>query len=287
MALMQEAQTIALVSGPDKVSAHTCTVSGRVAEISVSGTGDLSLDAGALAGLDELRLNISADAVQVFLPLAPAEKRLLVSVDLSANAGARIFLLSRGPARDLQVVVGAVNHARADLYSLLDDTAAHFVYEANVHKAAQVTFTGLTRAQGKTATGIEVNVRHLAGNSRTEQKFFSYARDTSQISFTGRIAVDPGASGTEAHQLHRGVALSPGARIDAQPFLNIMHDDVRCTHGSTVGFIDEEALAYLMARGLERTVAEQILIHSSERQFFDLVPAGAAREFYGFAEEQL
>ncbi|GAB4445499.1 MAG: hypothetical protein OHK0011_27270 [Turneriella sp.] len=287
MALIEEIQSIALVFGQGKVPAHTCRVSGRVADLTVSGTGDLSLDAGALSGLQELRLSITADAVNVFLPLSAAEGKLLVSVDLAANAGASLFLLSRGSTRDLQVVVEAVNHARADLYSLLDDTAARFLFEANVQEAAQVTFTGLTRAQGKTVTGIEVNVRHLAGNSRTEQKFFSYARDTSQISFTGRIAVDPGASGTEAHQLHRGVALSPGARIDAQPFLNIMHDDVRCTHGSTVGFIDEEALAYLMARGLDRTVAEQILIHSSERQFFDLVPAGAAQKFYGFAEEQL
>jgi Fe-S cluster assembly protein SufD len=287
MELMQEIQTIALVSGQGMVSAHTCRISGRVAEISATSPGDLRLEAGVLAQVDELRLNISADPVQVFLPLVSAEKKLHVSVDLTANASARLFLLSTGRSRNLQTVINALDHSRAEVFSLLDDTAAHVIFEANVHAGTQVSFTGLTRTQGTTATAIEVNVRHLQGNSRTEQKFFSYARDTSQISFTGRIAVDPGASGTEAHQLHRGVALSAGARIDAQPFLNIMHDDVRCTHGSTVGFIDEEALAYLMARGLGRSVAEQILIHSSERQFFDLVPAGAAREFFGFAEEQL
>lgn len=287
MALMQEVQTSALVSGQSGVSAHSCTISGGVANIAISGTGDLLLGAGALAQLDELKLQIAADPVQVFLPLGRAEKKLLVSADLAASAGVRIFVLSRGPARDLQMIIGATDHSRAEVFSLLDDTAAHCSYEANVYAGAEVTFTGLTRAQGETATAIGVHVRHLAGNSRTEQKFFSYARDTSQISFTGRIAVEPGAGGTQANQLHRGVILSPGARIDAQPFLNIMYDDVRCTHGSTVGFIDEAALAYLMARGLARNAAEQLLIYSSERQFFDLLPAGAARQFFGCTEEEL
>lgn len=287
MALTQATGALALVSGHGKVSAHTCSISGTSAEITATGAGDLPIDAAALGQLDELQLNLTADSVQVFVPLTETERKLTISVKLAANTSTRLYLLARGPARNLQLVINAVDHARAGVYSLLDDAAAHFIYEANVQSGAEVTFTGLTRAQGKTVTGIEVNVRHVAANGRTEQKFYSYARDTAQISFTGRIAVDPGASGTEAHQLHRGIALSPGARIDAQPFLNIMHDDVRCTHGSTVGFIDEEALAYLMARGLGRNVAEQILIHSSERQFFDLVPTGEAREFYGVKEEQL
>ncbi len=287
MALAQQTQTISLVAGQSRSPGHTCNVTGKQAQIGLTEPGDVYLESSVLSQLETLSVEVTSGIVQVFLPLTMAEAALAVSMHLAANAAAKIFLLARGPARDLQLTVKADEHAHFDLYSLLDDTAARFTYEASVQAGTEATFTGLTRTQSTTATAIEVNVRHLAGNSRTGQKFYSYARDTSQISFTGRITVEPGASGTEAHQLHRGVALSAGARIDAQPFLNIMHDDVRCTHGSTVGFIDEEALAYLMARGLARSVAEQILIHSSERQFFDLVPAGPAREFFGITEEQL
>lgn len=287
MAATQEAQTSALVSWPGGKSAHTCSLSGRVADIAATGGEDLSLERDLLAQIDELRIDIGTEALQIFLPLDAAEQKLLVSIELAVNASARLFVLARGPARSLQLSMNAADRARADIYLLLDDAPAHFICEANVHAGTEVIFTGLTRTHGETVTGIEVNVRHRAGNSRTDQKFYSYARDTSQISFTGRITVDPGAGGTEAHQLHRGIALSAGARIDAQPFLNIMHDDVRCTHGSTVGFIDEGALAYLMARGIGRDPAEQILIRSSERQFFDRVPAGAARAFFAIQEEQL
>jgi Fe-S cluster assembly protein SufD len=287
MALMQQEQSFTLLSPREHVAEHTCRISDRAAQIEAGGMGDLFLETRALSKLDELELNIGAEHVQVFLPVSAAETTLEITVNLSPGANALLFLLSRGTARALQVTMNAYDHSQAKVFSLLDDTATRASFAVMVRAGGEVSLTGLTRTQGTTATAIEVSVRHLQGNSRTEQKFFSYARDTSQIRFTGRIVVDPGASGAEAHQLHRGLTLSAGARIDAQPFLNILHDDVRCTHGSTVGFIDEEALAYLMARGLGRSVAEQILIHSSERQFFDLVPAGAAREFFGFSEEPL
>ena len=287
MPLAQQTQTISLVAGQSRSPGHTCNVTGKQAQIRLTEPGEVYLEGSVLSQLETLSLNITSGIVQVFMPLTAADGALAVNIHLAAHAAAKIFLLARGPARDLQLTVKADEHTRFDLYSLLDDTAGRFTYEASVRAGTEATFTGLTRTQSTTATAIEVNVRHLAGNSRTEQKFYSYARDASQISFTGRITVDPGASGTEAHQLHRGIALSAGARIDAQPFLNIMHDDVRCTHGSTVGFIDEEALTYLMARGLARSVAEQMLIHSSERQFFDYVPEGPAREFFGITEEEL
>ncbi len=285
--MTQATASPALVSPRDHNADHVCKLVERSAEISIKGAGNIPLDPTALGQLNQLRLNIAAESVEVFLPLTQSDTQLHVSANIANGASAGFYLLSRGPVRETQFSIHAADLARADFYSLLDDASMHLVCEAQVNTGAEVKFTGLTRARAKTITRIEINVRHVAGNSRTDQKFYSYARDNAQISFTGRITVNPGASGTEAHQLHRGIALSAGARIDAQPFLNIMHDDVRCTHGSTVGFIDEEALAYLMARGLERTVAEQILIHSSERQFFDLIPAGEARKFYGIPEEQL
>jgi Fe-S cluster assembly protein SufD len=287
MTLAQTKTALISVSGHGQVSAHTCRISGNKGEIALAGAGTLPLDAPALAELDELQLDVTADLVQVFIPLAASEKKLTVILNLATNTNTRLYLLARGPARNLQLIINAAEQACAAMFALLDDAAAHFIFEANVHSGSEVTFNGLTRTQGKTVTAIEVNVRHLSGNSRTDQKFYSYARDTSHISFTGRITVVPGASGTEAHQLHRGMALSPGARIDAQPFLNILHDDVRCTHGSTVGFIDKTALAYLMSRGLGRDVAERILIHSFERQFFDLMLSSEAREFYGVKGDEL
>lgn len=240
-----------------------------------------------IARLQNLTIEVLARGTRVFIPLTGAAGPLKITVNIAAGGETGIYLNAEAAAREITTIFELAKNSSLSFFSLLTDSNAQLACDATIYEGAEAVFTGLTRTAGEAKTRIEVNVHHVEGSGRTQQRFYSYARDNSAISFTGRIEVEPGAGGTEAHQLHRGVTLSHGARIDAQPFLNIRHDDVRCTHGSTVGFIDEDALAYLMARGLTREHAETMLIHSSERQFFDALPQGAARDFYSFREHEL
>jgi Fe-S cluster assembly protein SufD len=79
------------------------------------------------------------------------------------------------------------------------------------------------------------------------------------------IYVAPGAQKTDGYQANRNLVLSKGARADSIPGLEILADDVRCTHGATVGQLEAENLFYLMARGLPRREAEKLVVDG----FFD------------------
>jgi len=78
--------------------------------------------------------------------------------------------------------------------------------------------------------------------------------------FQGQVLVRPGAQQTDGHQLHRALLLSDHAQIDAKPELEIHADDVKCSHGATVGDLDEDALFYLRARGIDRDRARSLLV---------------------------
>ena len=83
----------------------------------------------------------------------------------------------------------------------------------------------------------------------------------------GMIYVAPGAQKTDGYQANRNLVLSRAARADSIPGLEIMADDVRCTHGATVGKIDPEELFYLQSRGIPTKDAERLLVEG----FFDPV----------------
>ena len=79
------------------------------------------------------------------------------------------------------------------------------------------------------------------------------------------IYVAEGAHHIDGYQANRNLVLDPAARSDSIPGLEILNDDVRCTHGSTIGKVDEEQVFYLLSRGIPRPEAEQLVIHG----FFD------------------
>ena len=80
--------------------------------------------------------------------------------------------------------------------------------------------------------------------------------------FLGKMTVRPGADGTDAHQLNQNLLLSPQASIDTKPELEIFADEVKCSHGATVGDLDEEALFYLQARGIPQAAARHMLVEA-------------------------
>ena len=80
--------------------------------------------------------------------------------------------------------------------------------------------------------------------------------------FTGRILVREGAQETDAVQSNRNLLLSEGALVNSNPQLEIYADDVRCTHGSTVGQLDEESIFHLRSRGIGEEAARSLLIYA-------------------------
>jgi Fe-S cluster assembly protein SufD len=95
--------------------------------------------------------------------------------------------------------------------------------------------------------------------------------------FDGTIVVRPGASGTEAHQENRNLCLSPNAVVHAKPHLEIDTDDVKCSHGATVGRLDPAQLFYLRARGLDANVARSVLTYAFAREMVEAISDDALR----------
>lgn len=210
------------------------------------------------------------------------EKPLELDFKIEGNRHVQIFYYFKNGAPALNTTINLASKSKLDMYSYINGASARMTVNATVAKEAEAHFTGLTEVSQNENATIQVHVHHTEGQNLTWQKFYSYAADTAAVAFTGRIRVDPGADGAVAHQLHRGVMLNEGSKINAEPFLNIYHDDVKCTHGATVGFIDEEAKRYLLTRGISPTDADSILILSSQKQFYETLPDQTAANFFEY-----
>ena len=106
--------------------------------------------------------------------------------------------------------------------------------------------------------------------------------------FHGRIVVHKDAQKTDAKQTNRNLLLSDDARIDTKPQLEIHADDVKCTHGATIGQIEEEQLFYLRSRGFAEASARNILLYAFAAECLDRMKEPAAREFVeGLIRERL
>ena len=106
---------------------------------------------------------------------------------------------------------------------------------------------------------------HLAPNTTSDLLFKGALKDRSRSVWQGMIYVAPGAQKTDGYQANRNLVLSPKAHADSIPGLEILADDVRCTHGATVGKIDSEQVFYLRSRGIPYEEAERLIVEG----FFD------------------
>ena len=105
-------------------------------------------------------------------------------------------------------------------------------------------------------------VKHLAEDCKSNQVYKGILNDRSKATYFSNTHVDQVAQKTEGYQLSKGILLSDNASYFSKPELKIYADDVKCSHGSTIGPIDENAIFYLRSRGMSKIAATKILISS-------------------------
>ena len=110
---------------------------------------------------------------------------------------------------------------------------------------------------------------HLAPHTTSDLLYKNALSDRSKTIFAGLIRVEPQAQHTDAYQKVRNLMLSDDAEADSMPGLEILADEVRCTHGATSGYIDEEEMFYLLARGIPPVVARQLIVHGFLREIIE------------------
>lgn len=127
---------------------------------------------------------------------------------------------------------------------------------------ARGEINGLALLRDGTQVDNHTHLIHRAPDCSSRQSFRTILSDRSRGVFTGRIEVARDAQRTDAVQSCAALLLSPEARAVARPQLEILADDVKCTHGATVGSLDEGSLFYLRSRGIPRDLARRLLIHA-------------------------
>ena len=119
---------------------------------------------------------------------------------------------------------------------------------------------------------------HLAPHTTSDLLFKGALKGRSRSVWQGMIYVAPGAQKTDGYQANRNLVLSDGARADSIPGLEILADDVRCTHGATVGKLEQEPLFYLKSRGIPQAEAEKIVVEGFFDPIFQRIPFEGVRE---------
>jgi len=108
---------------------------------------------------------------------------------------------------------------------------------------------------------IKTNINHLAENTKSYQLIKSVLNDNSKGVYQGKIFVNSKAQKTDGYQLSKALLLNENTEFDAKPELEIYADDVKCSHGSTSGNLDEDAIFYLMSRGLNYQQSRKLLVN--------------------------
>jgi len=108
---------------------------------------------------------------------------------------------------------------------------------------------------------IRTNTNHLYENTKSYQLIKSVIDDSSKSVYQGKIYVDSKAQKTDGYQLSKAVLLNEQAEFNAKPELEIYADDVKCSHGSASGSLDDDSIFYLMSRGLDQKTAKELLIN--------------------------
>jgi Fe-S cluster assembly protein SufD len=139
-------------------------------------------------------------------------------------------------------------------------------------EGAAVHMDGLALISGRQLADTHTFMDHARPNGTCAQAHKCIVGGAAHAVFNGKIMVRPGAQLTNSSQQSRNLLLSPRARVDTKPQLEIFADDVKCAHGATVGQLDEEQVFYLTSRGLSPQRARNLLIYAFAAEMIDRIP---------------
>jgi Fe-S cluster assembly protein SufD len=187
----------------------------------------------------------------------------------------------------------ASHHARLGRDARLDWVAGGFgsrkgktwIQNDLAGEGAESRVTGAYFADGEQHIDYDTFQEHIAPHTTSDFAFKGALRDTATAVWRGMIRVENEAQHTNAYQENRSLMLSPGAHAVPIPGLEILANDVRCTHGATVGRVDRDELFYAMARGLSRAEAERLIIRGFFQDILDRIELEPVRDAVASALE--
>jgi Fe-S cluster assembly protein SufD len=190
---------------------------------------------------------------------------------VSHIATTRVTVADRGSYDGFVLTTGAAL-ARSEIRGLL--AGSHIEYRVNG------AYLGRGRQHLDTTTFID----HAEPDCHSSEVYKGVLAEKARGVFQGKILVRPDAQRTDGYQMNRAMLLSREAEIDSKPELEIYADDVKCSHGATVGELEPDQMFYLMARGIPRDRARAILVEAYVAEAIDEIRGAPVREaFQGVA----
>ncbi|MGB3562924.1 MAG: Fe-S cluster assembly protein SufD [Thermoanaerobaculia bacterium] len=144
-------------------------------------------------------------------------------------------------------------------------------------EGAEATLNGLYMVEGTQLVDNHMRVDHVQPHCDSHELYKGILEGKARAVFSGLIHVHPGAQKTDAKQTNRNLLMSPDALCNSQPQLEIFADDVKCTHGSTVGQLDDTAVFYLRSRGIGEEAARSLLTYAFASDIVDRIKVGSVK----------
>lgn len=145
-------------------------------------------------------------------------------------------------------------------------------------EGAECTLNGLYHGSGNQLVDNHTAIDHVKPNCSSHELYKGIMEGTSKGVFNGKIIVREEAQKTDAKQTNKNLILSEGATVDTKPQLEIFANDVKCTHGATIGQLDDESIFYLRSRGVGLDEARTMLIYAFAGEVVERVGAAAVRD---------
>jgi Fe-S cluster assembly protein SufD len=229
--------------------------------------------------------------VEVVAGAGPTAGLVVPVSELAVGDGGRLahVLVQELDADAWQLAVSASQVGRdGELRSLVVTTGGHYARlrtdSAASGPGASSTLLAAFLGRGDQVLDFRTRQVHAAAHSSSELLFKGAVADRARSVYSGLIRIERGARGADARQTNHNLVLDEGARADSVPNLEIEENDVRCSHGSTVGPIDPEQRYYLESRGIEPAVAERLVVCGF---FADLVGRSPVGPVGAWAEQHI
>jgi Fe-S cluster assembly protein SufD len=148
-------------------------------------------------------------------------------------------------------------------------------------EGAECALNGFYWARDRQLVDHHTVIEHVAPHGTSREFYKGVLQDEARGVFDGTILVRPGARKTDARQVNKNLLLSTDALVHTNPRLQILADDVKCSHGATIGHLDEEALFYCRSRGLDAETAREMLTYAFASDILTLIAYGPLRRSVG------
>lgn len=230
-----------------------------------------------------LEANSQATLIETHVSLNECVNNTITEICLMANAQLEYCKILREHEKTSHIGCTYVDQATHSKFTSHSLALTARLARSDIHVTlrepeATCYLNGLYVAQKREHIDHHTVIDHVATHCKSHEFYRGIINDKARAVFNGKVIVRPDAQKTHAEQHNHNLLLSSDAEIDTKPELEIYANDVQCAHGATIGQLDEDALFYLRARGIDETTAKQMLISAFAEEVIEKITLVALRE---------